>query len=128
MFWTRCYLILYFSIIEYDLLYQYGSRMLFSSLFYLSSAFSKPIAPDPRGMAGPDRNFDLQTLHLDLTLEPDKQRVSGMARLGVQRLFEGPFLIELAQGTGGNRKTQNTKRLLFVFSLGDPEHRAPRAI
>ena len=59
----------------------------------LSTGFADPIAPDPRGMAGPDRNFDLKTLHLDLTLEPKDKRVFGTARLEVDRLYEGPLVL-----------------------------------
>ena len=40
----------------------------------LSIGFAEPIQPDPRGMAGPDRNFDLTALHLDLTLDPEKKK------------------------------------------------------
>ena len=59
----------------------------------LSTGFAEPIEPDPRGMAGPDRTFDLKALHLDLTLEPEKKRVFGTARVEVERLYEGPLVL-----------------------------------
>ena len=64
---------------------------LLTTLLY--SGFADPIQPDPRGMAGPDRNFDLKTLHLDLTLEPEQKRVFGTAKLDVERLYEGPLVL-----------------------------------
>ena len=59
----------------------------------LSTGFAEPTQPDPRGMAGPDRNFDLKALHLDLTLEPEKKRVYGTAKLEVDRLYQGPLVL-----------------------------------
>ena len=51
------------------------------------------LAPDPRGRAAPDRNFDLETLRLDLELLPEERAVRGTAELVVRRLFEGPLVL-----------------------------------
>ncbi|MEC7985160.1 MAG: M1 family aminopeptidase, partial [Myxococcota bacterium] len=98
---------------------------MLASTLLLSMAFAKPIAPDPRGMAGPDRNFDLQTLHLDLTLVPEEERVFGAARLGVERLFEGPLVlhqvalnIDSVQTDGKKLDWRTQGELLIVEGVG----------
>lgn len=51
-------------------------------------------APDRRGAAAPDRNFDVQHLGLDLVLEPEAGAVSGTATLTVDRLWPGPLRLD----------------------------------
>ena len=60
---------------------------------FTSLTYADPIKPDSRNIAGPDRNFDLKALHLELTLEPKEKKVSGTARVEVERLFEGPLVL-----------------------------------
>ena len=97
-----------------------------SAFLFLSLGFAEPISPDPREMAGPDRNFDLETLHLDLTLEPEKERVFGSARLGVKRLFAGPLVlnqvelqIESVQENGEDLSWRTQGELLIIEGVGE---------
>ncbi len=58
----------------------------------IGGAEGKPVlAPDARGRAAPDRNFDLETLHLEIDLLPAEHAVEGVATLELRRLWEGPL-------------------------------------
>ena len=61
--------------------------MLFSSLYLTLNVLADPISPDPRGMAGPDRNFDLHALVWSLPCSQNSS-VFGTATLEVERLYE----------------------------------------
>ncbi|MFN7142826.1 MAG: M1 family aminopeptidase, partial [Myxococcota bacterium] len=52
------------------------------------------LAPDPRGASAPDRTFDMRALHLDLALDPAAGTVAGTATWTVDRLADGPLVLD----------------------------------
>ena len=61
----------------------------------LSSVVSSaaPLAPDARGRAAPDRNFDIERLVLDLDVDHADASVEGTATIHANRLWEGPLVL-----------------------------------
>ena len=51
-----------------------------------------PLTPDARGGIAPERNFDIERLHLDLDLDLDGA-VTGSATVQVRRLWPGPLVL-----------------------------------
>jgi aminopeptidase N len=64
------------------------------SLLVSSGALGDSIQPDRRGHAVPDRVFDIESLVLDLELDPDEESVEGSATYEIRRLGVGDLVLD----------------------------------
>lgn len=65
--------------------------LLVASSLYAASPL---ITPDGRNAIAPDRVFDMQSLALDLTVDPVKHAIAGSATWTVKRLSEGDLVLD----------------------------------
>ena len=64
------------------------------SLLIPSGALGDALQPDRAGHVIPDRSFDIETLVLDLDLDPEEESVEGSATYEVRRLGPGDLVLD----------------------------------
>ncbi len=72
--------------------------LFFCSMLLSASALAEDAkewtAPDARGAAVPDRNFDLLKLHLEVEVFPKTRSISGKATYTAERIGAGPLVLD----------------------------------